>query len=126
MGVKMTTLKLHRAEMPPLDLGLASVVLGAIGLALFVLPIIGICISACGAVTGIVGILMVYAGRGSSLRLAVAGLLLSASAAAVIAAIALAPSGYFSPRSVFPVYGAREGAPYVPPPAPVRYWASEK
>src|SRR4051794_19371924 len=93
---------LGRASFPPLGLGLSSVILGAIGMVLFLVPIIGISISFAGIVIGITGIVIAFLGGAASLRLSVVGVLLSGCALVIISAIALAPSGYFRPRSVFP------------------------
>lgn len=116
----MTTTENHRVESPPLSLGLASVILGAIGLMLFIVPIIGASLCACGMVAGIAGVLIYFARSDVSLRLAVAGVLLSGTALLITAAIFLSPTGYFTPRSVFPDYGSESGVPYVAPPAPAR------
>ena len=51
-----------RRRLPPLGLGLASVVLGAIGLMLFVVPILAAPISGCGAIAGLCGIMGAAAG----------------------------------------------------------------
>jgi len=106
--------------LPPLGLGLASVVLGAIGLMLFVVPILAAPISGCGVLAGICGIVAAAAGVRNDLRLAAAGVALCALALAVDLAVQYAPGGYLGrpaePQIFFP--GSR--GPHVPPPAPFR------
>jgi hypothetical protein len=111
---------IQRAHFPPVGLGLSSVILGAIGMVLFLVPIIGISISVAGFITGFIGIVIAFLGGAASLRLSVAGVLLSGGALVIISAIALAPSGYFRPRSVFPSLPPSIDRPYVPPPAALR------
>jgi hypothetical protein len=108
---------LERAHFPPVGLGLSSVILGAIGLVLFVVPIIGISISVAGFVLGMAGIIGAFLGGRASLRLSVAGILLSGCGLVTTWAIALAPGGYFRPRAVFPSLQPAIERPYVPPPA---------
>jgi hypothetical protein len=105
--------------LPPIAWGLGSVVLGAIGLLLFILPILSLPISLMGALLGILGIGLALTRGEASLRLSVAGLLLSGCALMMVGAIAIAPRGYFAPRSVFPNLQPDRGRPYVPPPAPL-------
>ena len=107
-------------ELPPIGLGLASVILGAIGLLLFSVPIIATLICVCALTAGVMGLAAYATRRDSSLRLAMAGVLLSGTALSIVTAIWLAPNGYFTPRSVFPDYGSEAGVPYVAPPAPPR------
>jgi hypothetical protein len=99
----------------------SSVILGAIGLMLFLLPIVGIPVSVSAIVVGAIGIVVAKSGSGQvSLRLSVAGVVLSICGLAIIAAIARAPSGYFAPRAVFPTWQPETSRPYVPPPAAPR------
>ena len=51
--------RIAHSRLPPLGLGLASVALGAIGLMLFVLPILAIPISTCGLVLGLIGLVRI-------------------------------------------------------------------
>lgn len=103
---------------PPIAWGLSSVALGAIGLILFILPVLSLPISLIGALLGIVGVGAALNHGWASLRLSVAGLLLSGCALAIVTSIAIAPGGYFTPRSVFPALQPERGRPYVSPPAP--------
>jgi hypothetical protein len=108
---------LRRASFPPVGFGLSSIILGAISTVLFILPIIGLPIAAIGIVVGLWGIVVAVVRGKARLRLCVAGVLISACGFIMIAAIARAPSGYFSPRAVFPTLPPLENRPYVPPPA---------
>jgi hypothetical protein len=104
------------AHDPPLGLGLTSLVLGTVGLLLFLLPVLGIPISAVGLAFGAVGMLVAVFGGPSSLRWSVAGIALCLVALSADIAIGVAPEGYFpQPRT-----GVAEPAsqrPYVAPPA---------
>ncbi len=108
---------LERASFPPVAFGLTSVILGALGLTLFIMPVIGIPISVAGAAIGLLGILVAYFGGTASLRLCVAGLVLSGCAVGINWAIRGAADGYFRPRQVFPSLPPAVKRPYVPPPA---------
>jgi hypothetical protein len=108
---------LERAHFPPVGWGLSSVILGAIGIVLFIVPIIGISISVAGFAIGLIGIVVAFLGGRASLRLSVAGIVLSGCGLIIIWAIALAPGGYFRPRAVFPSLPPAIERPYVPPPA---------
>jgi hypothetical protein len=112
--------KLERAELPPIELGLSSVIIAAIGLLLFILPILAIPLSLAGLVLGIAGIIAAVAGGQSRLRLCVAGVTLAIVGLIIGWAIARAPSGYFAPRAVFPSIQPLHDRPYVPPPASPR------
>lgn len=107
------------ARLPACGLGLGSVILGAIGLLLFIFPVLSLPISAAGAVVGLAGIAAALAGGQPSLRLSVAGVMLSIFGLCLVTAIATAPTGYFRPTSVYPsilpITGERT---FVPPPAP--------
>jgi hypothetical protein len=122
---EMVPAVLERGQFPPVGLGLTSVILGAIGVVLFVVPVIGIPISVAGLLVGTMGIVVVFLGGTASLRLSVAGIVLSGCGLAIIWAIALAPGGYFRPRAVFPSLPPSIERPYVPPPAaPQMAWNS--
>ena len=60
---------LERAHFPPVGLGLASVILGAIGTLFFIVPVIGIPINVAGLLAGMVGIIVALLGGTASLRL---------------------------------------------------------
>ncbi|HVT28864.1 MAG TPA: hypothetical protein VHE81_12690 [Lacipirellulaceae bacterium] len=99
---------------------MTSVVLGAIGLMLFFLPVIGIPISVSGAAIGLIGIVVAYFGGSASLRLCVAGIVLSGCAVGINWAIRGAAGGYYWPRQTFPSLPPATERPYVPPPAEPR------
>ncbi len=108
------------SRLPPLGLGLASVALGAVGLMLFVLPILAIPISGCGLLLGIVGLLTAALGNPLDMRLCVAGVALCCLALGIDWAISHAPSGFLLPHQASPDFAPLLERPYVPPPAPLR------
>ena len=111
----------ERGGFPPVGLGMSTVILGAIGFGLFLIPIVGISICVSAMVVGALGIAVARRRGGRiSVRLCVAGLLLSICGLAFGAAIARAPAGYFSPRAVFPAIQPQADRPYVAPPAAPR------
>jgi hypothetical protein len=102
---------------PLLGLGMASLVLGFIGLSLFLLPIIGIPVSLFGLCFGVVGFVLALLSPTVSLRGSIGGIGLSGLALAVNLAIAYAPGGY-SPRPDVPQpWQAVPDRPFVAPPA---------
>jgi hypothetical protein len=109
----------HR-DLPPVGLGLASVVLGAIGLMLFVLPILAIPISACGFLASVIGLVAAKYSKSIDGRLALAGAVVCALAIGIELAIAYAPSGDWGqpadPSTPSPILPKR----YIAPPAPFR------
>ncbi len=107
-------------SLPPLGLGLSAVVLGVVGLLLFALPILSIPVSGGGVIVGVARIVAGLLRPQMRLRLAVAGVLLSGVSLGLAVAIALGPSGYFSPRSVFPMLERMPQRHFVPPPAAPR------
>ncbi|HEY2415175.1 MAG TPA: hypothetical protein VGI40_23225 [Pirellulaceae bacterium] len=109
----------HR-EIPPLGLGLASVVLGAIGLMLFVLPILAIPISACGLLAGICEIALAGFLKTIDSRLALAGAVVCALGISVELAIAYAPSGDWGQPADPSTPSPAMPRPYVAPPARFR------
>ena len=106
----------HDYHNPPLGLGLTSVVLGAVGLLLFLLPVLGIPIGAAGLAFGLVGLVVALFGGPSSLRWSVVGIAVCVVALAADVSIAIAPQGFLpdpKPRVTQPAVDR----PYVPPPA---------
>jgi len=110
---------LHR-QLPPVGFGLASVVLGAVGLLLFVVPILAIPISAWGLLFGVFGVAASALGRRVDWQLSLAGMVLCGLALLIDAAMNYAPGGFLGrpaePQIVDPAARAR----YVPPPAPFK------
>jgi hypothetical protein len=100
---------------PQPAVGLASFVLGMIGMILFFLPILGAPISGVGMIAGIVGCFMAGATNRAHLRWAVAGVVLSALALFVTLAVQYSPSGYQSSPTGPPNEPVPD-RPYVPPP----------
>jgi hypothetical protein len=104
--------------LPPVGLGQSSIILGAVGQAMFIVPILSIPISVCGAVLGLTGILLAIWSDNTSLRLSLAGVALSGFAVLSVFAIWMAPNGYFIDRSIFPRQPLPMSLRFVPPPAP--------
>ena len=108
---------LTRTPLPAL--GMASLVLGVIGLILAFLPILAAPLSACGIVLGIIGVITAFAVPGTYLRWAVAGLVTSILALGVDVALSLAPGAQGevpTPRSPA-MWQSPPDRPTVPPPA---------
>ena len=101
---------------PPVAIGLASVVLGMIGLAFFFLPILAMPIGACGALLGVAGMLRAAFAHSSEARLSLGGFVVSCAALAVGFAIDYAPIGYEPSQAVPRLWQTPPGQPYVPRP----------
>jgi hypothetical protein len=106
--------------LPPVDLGLAAVVLALIALSFFVVPILALAVGWAALATAALGFLHALAGRKSSLRMSTAGGLLACIALAISGAISLAPDGLFAPRTTQPELVRTLGPAFVAPPAPPR------
>jgi len=109
-----------RHRLPPIGLGLASVVLGAIGLMLFVLPVLAAPISGCGAILGLCGTVASLGGQRADLRLSTAGVAVCAASFAIDLAIQYAPGGYLGWPADSQIVEPGFKRPYMPPPAPFR------
>ena len=92
-------------------------VLGAVGMLLFFLPILGIPLGGAGVIFGAVGIVLALRGGWTSLRWSIAGLVVSCTALFVGIAIAEAPAGYLRSRAIPLNVQPVAERPYVPPPA---------
>jgi hypothetical protein len=98
---------------------MTSVVVGLIGLLLFLLPLLAIPISMFALGFGVVGFAVGWFAGGPSLRWSLAGIVVSSVALSVSVAMNLAPSGDLpSPAVGKPQAPER---PYAPPP-PARPW----
>jgi hypothetical protein len=86
---------------------------------LFFLPVLGIPVSSCGIVLGLLGLCSSFVGAGT-LRWSLGGLSVCALALLVNLAGAFAPGGYLSDREVPKLWQSGYDRPYVPPPAPER------
>jgi hypothetical protein len=102
---------------PPLPLGMASLVLGSIGLLFFFLPVLGIPVSAFGLLLGIVGFFVVLFGGEARLRTNLIGIAVSSLALAINLAVGYAPAGYLPGREVPRSWQSPSDRPYVSPPA---------
>jgi hypothetical protein len=109
-----------RHRLPPIGLGLASVVLGAIGLMLFVLPVLAAPVSGCGAILGLCGIVASLGRQRTDLQLSTAGVAMCAVSFAIDIAIQYAPGGYLGRPADSQIIEPGVKRPYVPPPAPFR------
>jgi hypothetical protein len=107
------------ANVPPIGIGAAAVVLGVISTLLFFLPILATPIGVIGMMLAIVGCAWGATTGRTSLRWSSVGLVVSGLAVAINFAIAYAPEGFrHVPPS--PPNEAVPGVPYAPPPA--RQW----
>ncbi len=102
---------------PPISLGMLSQVLGAIGLLLFFLPVLGLPISAFGLLFGLIGVAAGLSPGGLRLRWSVVGCMVSTLALAINAAIAYAPRGYLAAPTVPPAWQPVPDRPAISPPA---------
>jgi hypothetical protein len=105
------------AQDPPLGLGLSSVLLGAVGLLLFFMPVLAIPLAAVGLLFGLGGLLADLLGVRAGLRWSLGGSVLSALALAVGIAVSEAPEGYLPARRMPLDTQAVPARPYIPPPA---------
>ena len=101
----------------PLGAGLTSVVLGAVGVLLFFLPILSIPLGAAGVLFGLAALALAARGSRTSLRWAIAGLIASGLALGLSLSIAEAPAGSLPSRSIPINMQPVTDRPYVPPPA---------
>jgi hypothetical protein len=111
----------RRSDLPNIGLGLASVVLGAIGLAMFFLPVLGIPISLAGLVIGIVGTAIAATWKIYDLRLALAGIALCLLALTVDCAMTYAPSGFLVPSEAGPRLPLVPAVQKTKPPPPAKF-----
>jgi hypothetical protein len=103
---------------PLTGLGMASLVLGTVGLMLFFLPILGIPISVLGLFFGLVGFGVALFRPRVSLRWGLGGIGMSALALLLNIGIVYAPAGYIPTGGQQPPpWRAVPDRPYVPPPA---------
>jgi hypothetical protein len=111
-----------RSELPPAGLGLSSVVLGAIALALFALPVLGLPLAAAGLVVGMAGTIAAFFFTAFDIRLALAGMAVCVLALSVDCAMFYAPSYTPSTQGTFPHMPLLPPVKprVVPPPAPFR------
>lgn len=107
-----------RHEVPPLSFGVASIVLGAVGLMLFVIPVLAIPISACGLAAGLLGVVVGLARSARELRSALAGVALCCLAVLLDVAVNYAPKGYWVRPSAPTLTSPELPRPYIAPPAP--------
>jgi hypothetical protein len=102
---------------PPLGAAVTSVVLGAVGMLLFFLPILSVPLGGFGLIFGVAGIVWALRGDVRSLRWATAGLVVSVAALCTGIAIAKAPADGPQTSSSQLQSERIHARPYVPPPA---------
>jgi len=106
--------------LPPAALGLAGLVLGTIGMLLFVFPVLAVPIGASGACLAIAGMFRAARGdqrRADRFRESIAGLCVSIVAMSIGLAIHFAPVGEAPRHDVPELWQNPEPPPYVAPPA---------
>ncbi len=108
---------LAHADTPLPGLGMASVCLGLIGLLLFFLPILGMPVSLCGFVAGVVGLVVALFTGGPSLRWSLGGIVVSAAAFGVGLVMYATPEGYVPASSKSQPWRTPNDRPFVAPPA---------
>jgi hypothetical protein len=116
--------RLPHSRRPPLGFGMLSFVLGTIGGFLVILPILGLPLSALGALVGVVGIVVALANGRTRLRSSVLGSCLCVLSLTVNLAVWFAPEGYQPSRPT--LWREAPGRPWVPPPASPGFWGSRK
>jgi hypothetical protein len=101
----------------PFGPGLIAVTLGSIGTLLFFLPILGAPLSAAGLAVSIAAMLLAVFRGGTSLRWALAGFCVCASALALNLGLAFAPLWLVPGSAVQPSWQPLPDRPYASPPA---------
>jgi len=104
-------------KFPPVALGMASTVLGTIGLALSILPILGISVAFWGLVVGAVGMLRAAFFQPQELRWALVGCVVSAWAVAIGLTLAFTPISSSHINVHEPAASVPVGRPFTAPPA---------
>jgi len=102
---------------PPIGLGLASIILGTVGLLLFFLPILGIPLGLSGTLVGIAGIIASRLRRVDELRWSCGGLIVSFAALVVGVVLYNAPLGEELRDSAPRLWQVPAERRYTPPPA---------
>jgi hypothetical protein len=97
-------------------LGMTTMVLGSIALLLAFLPVLGLPISACGLLCGVLGLATTLRRGGEAARRSVGGTALCCLALAANFALAYAPAGYLTGWDVPRSWQVVPDRPYVPPP----------
>jgi hypothetical protein len=97
---------------------LASIALGAVGLILFILPILALPIGGAGLVTGMAGAIAALTRHATDLRLSMTGMAVCLLAIAVSSAIAQAPGDYLDLHPPLPGVAPLPPRQFVPAPAP--------
>ncbi len=103
----------------PFGFGMTALVLGAIGMMLCFLPVLGVPLSALGLLLGLIGLVIAWRQGGVQLRWSVLGVAASFLALVINIAITFSPWGYVPQnREVPKMWRQPPDRPYVPPPEP--------
>ena len=103
---------------PLVGLGMASLVLGTVGLLLALLPVLGVPISAFGLALGLASLLVAWRKGGIRLRWTLAGIAVSALALGANVAIGYADRGFLPTWDLPGLWRQPPGPPTAPPPSP--------
>jgi hypothetical protein len=109
--------KLPRTAHPPIDFAAAALVLGTIGLHLFLLPVLGVPLSGLALLLAMAGLGRWLADGAEHIRWVAAGITVATLALVVNLAIAFSPAGYIPNRPAIPPWRTVPDHPYVSPPA---------
>ena len=101
---------------PLVGLGMASLVLGTVGLLLTIFPVLGIPLASFGLLCGIIGLIVAVPCGGSELRWSLAGIGMCGVVLALNIAIVITPSSYLPGRKAPELWRQDKDRPYVPPP----------
>ena len=99
------------------NLGMSSLVIGLIGLALFFLPILGFPLGLIGLVCGVVGLGVALFVKGASPRWCLEGIVVCLMAMAVNFFVSTAPASHLPSRNVPHQWQPVTDKPFVAPPA---------
>lgn len=102
--------------------GVASLVLSAVALLLFILPVLSIPIAIAGLFFGLIGVVISLFGCWSGFRWSLAGIALSLLTLALGIAIYQTANGYLSNISPAPTERRISSRPYIPPPAKPKFF----
>ena len=99
------------------NLGMTSLVIGLIALAMFFMPVLGIPLGLFALFFGVIGLGTALLAKGVSLRWSLGGIVVSCLALAVNVLIANAPNGYLPSRNAPKQWQPVADKPFIVPPA---------
>ncbi len=106
-----------KIHLPIVGMGATSLILGAVGLFIFIFPILSIPLGGIGLLFGLIGMAMAIFNRGAGARWSLAGIALSGLTLAIGVSIAQTAAGYLSTPPHSAVEEPVPDRPFVPPPA---------